>query len=420
MPTQRSCPRCGVSIVQDERYPVWCPSCGWNLPSGGKRTIGLVLAGRLTAGLHADVLRKGAGIPGAGVARVVSYVLAALIHLIAAGALVAAVWAVVVWPNVLGVLIGAFLLFVAWLMRPRLGRLPRGPLTITREAAPRLYDLIDRVGAEIGAEAVDLVHIDPCYNASFAQAGLRGRRVLTIGAPLWALLEPQQRVALLAHELSHSSNGDTRHKRFAGTAIDALDSVYRAMRGTARGGEYTAEAMPQSLLSLIAVVVIIVTRLSSLLIWLLGTLLLIATMRSARQAEYVADERAARVASSLAAVEMLDLAVTGEVEVNDLSWMAAGLGPSVWERLRERQAGVPEYELERRRRVEAMDPVGLTDSHPPLALRREFVRSLYYDRAAVRLRDNEDEAIEGELAPYFAALATELGATKAPSADSFA
>ncbi|NUR89469.1 MAG: hypothetical protein HOY71_35750, partial [Nonomuraea sp.] len=118
--------------MKDERFPAWCPSCGWNLPvPETKRSISTALADRLTSGLHAEVLRKGADVPGFGVARVVSYVIAGTIHLIAAGALVAAGWAVVTWPNFLGVLLGAFLLFVAWLMRPRLPRLARGTPALT-------------------------------------------------------------------------------------------------------------------------------------------------------------------------------------------------------------------------------------------------------------------------------------------------
>ncbi|MEU8320697.1 M48 family metallopeptidase [Nonomuraea sp. NPDC048881] len=419
MPRQRSCPRCDVSIEHDERYPAWCPSCGWNLPvPQGKRSISAALADRLTAGLHADTLRRGADVPKGKVPRALSYLFAGLIHLIAASAIVTAGWTVVTWPNVLGVLLGAFLLFVAWLMRPRLGRVPSGPLVLTRHAAPRLYDLTDRIGAEIGADRVDLVVVTPVFNASFEQVGPSGRRVLTIGAPLWALLEPQQRVALLAHELSHSSNGDSRHDRFTRTALGALAAVHRAMRGAAGGGEYVAEAVPQSVLSVLALVLLIVMRVAGLVVRLVGLLLLVVTMRSARQAEYVADERSARIASSAAAAAMLDLVATADVDVNELAWMSSALGPSVWEHLRERQAAVPDSELERRRRIEAMAQARLDDSHPPLPLRVEFVRSLPHDWPLIRLRDIENEAIEAELAPLFDRLATELGATKRH--DSFA
>ncbi|NUW38495.1 M48 family metalloprotease, partial [Nonomuraea sp. SMC257] len=106
------------------------------------------------------------------------------------------------------VLLAVLLLGTAWLMRPRLGRLPAGPHLRGRDRAPRLFGLLDRVGAEVGAPPVDVVFVSAEDNAAYARIGRRGRRALIIGAPLWARLGPQEKVALLGHELSHSSNGD--------------------------------------------------------------------------------------------------------------------------------------------------------------------------------------------------------------------
>ncbi|MER6943903.1 M48 family metalloprotease [Nonomuraea sp. NPDC000554] len=410
MPTEKPCPKCGVAVVKDGRYPSWCPSCEWNLPARPRRRrLGVMLADRLTAGLHAQVLKTGVELVGGGFARVASSLLAALIHLLTLSAAVAGVWVAVLVPNVVGFALGALLLGVAWLMRPRLGRLSKKAPVLTRESAPRLFGLLDRVGAEVGADRVDAVLVWPAFQAAFAQLGLRGTRVLFLGAPLWAVLEPQERVALLAHELSHSSNGDCRHGRLTSTAISALYAVQDATRSTAKTGEDTVEAVPESIASLLAIVLVAVMRLAGIVIGLLSMLLVMITARSSRQAEYVADERAARVGSSEAAAGMLDKVVTAPVDLNDLSWLAASLGTSVWQRLRDMQAKVPEYELERRRRLSAREVRHVADSHPPLDLRVEFVRSLHYDAPAVRLRDNEDEAIQAELDPLFTAIATELG-----------
>ncbi|MEV0596401.1 M48 family metallopeptidase [Nonomuraea cavernae] len=413
MQTERSCPECGISIVKDGRYPAWCPSCEWNLSEPPrKRSLGVALTDRLTAGQHAQVLRRGARVSGGGASRVLSSVLAALIHLLAAGSAVAGVWIAVILPNFVGWALAALLLGAAWLMRPRFGRLARTAPVLTRESAPRLFGLLDRVGAEVGAAKVDTVLVTAEFNASYGQIGLRGRRLLCLGAPLWAMLEPQERIALLAHELSHSSNGDIRHSRLANTALAGLDAVRRATRGAAETGEESAEAAGQSIASLALLVLIIVMRLAGFAIGLLGFLLLITTTRSARQAEYVADERAARVASSGAAAAMLDKLATAPVDLNELSWLSATLGTTVWRRLTERQAQLPAHELERRRRLMAREPRHFADSHPPLDLRVEFVRSLGHDTAAVRLRDLEDEAVQAELEPRFAEIAEELGAAR--------
>ncbi|WP_309114375.1 hypothetical protein [Saccharothrix sp.] len=46
------------------------------------------------------------------------------------------------------------------------------------------------------------------FNAGASDHGLRRRRRLVLGLPLWGVLEPQQRVALPAHEMGHFVNGD--------------------------------------------------------------------------------------------------------------------------------------------------------------------------------------------------------------------
>ncbi len=40
--------------------------------------------------------------------------------------------------------------------------------------------------------------------------------------PLWLTFTPQERVAVLAHELAHDVNDDVRRSLFVGGAIDAL------------------------------------------------------------------------------------------------------------------------------------------------------------------------------------------------------
>ncbi|MBN6051584.1 M48 family metallopeptidase, partial [Nonomuraea sp. RK-328] len=266
--------------------------------SPGRRSLGAVLADRLTAGQHAHVLRRGATLEGGGLARAAAMLLATLIHLVTVGCVAGAVAVVVAVPNIVGVLAAVLLLGTAWLMRPRLGRLPADRHLLDRDRAPRLFGLLDRIGAEVGAPPVDVVFVSADYNAAYARVGLRGRRTLDLGAPLWAVLDPQERVALLAHGLSHSSNGDVREGRLTGTAIRALWEVHEVVRAVARGGRDSAEATAQSFVAMLSLALAALMWLAGLVLRLLGFLLLAVSMRASRQGEYVADERAARVASS--------------------------------------------------------------------------------------------------------------------------
>ncbi|HZQ87803.1 MAG TPA: M48 family metallopeptidase, partial [Acidimicrobiales bacterium] len=98
-----------------------------------------------------------------------------------------------------GLAVAAFLSTIGLTLRPRLGRVPRERKPLTRERAPGLHHVLDRIGDAMGARA-DLVYLSPDFNASWGHIGLRRKRMLTIGAPMWVALEPEQRVAVLAHE----------------------------------------------------------------------------------------------------------------------------------------------------------------------------------------------------------------------------
>jgi Zn-dependent protease with chaperone function len=122
------------------------------------------------------------------------------------------------------------LLAVAFLIRPRFGRMPKGALLLTRTDAPELYRLLDRVADEVGARRVDVIAIDRFFNASYAAVGLRRRRVVTIGLPLWNALSPEERISVLGHEFGHGVNRDSRHLLVVGTALQTLGRLYALLR----------------------------------------------------------------------------------------------------------------------------------------------------------------------------------------------
>ena len=66
--------------------------------------------------------------------------------------------------------------------------------------------------------------IDAEWNAAWVTAGVRRQRWLVLGQPLLTGLEPQQRVALIAHEFGHEHSGDLTRTLVVGSAVDALDT----------------------------------------------------------------------------------------------------------------------------------------------------------------------------------------------------
>jgi Zn-dependent protease with chaperone function len=85
---------------------------------------------------------------------------------------------------------------------------PPDGLRITREEAPRLFDLIDKVRKRCGARAPDVVLLDGEMNAAIVQLprlGLLGwhRNTLILGLPLLMALDVKQLAAVVAHEFGH-------------------------------------------------------------------------------------------------------------------------------------------------------------------------------------------------------------------------
>lgn len=254
-----------------------------------------------------------------------------------------------------------------------------------------LYALLDRIGARVGGPKTDAVALGGMVNAAFGTYGWRRRRLVIIGYPLWLILTPQERIAVLAHEMAHSSNGDARHGLFVGSALHSL----RELRGVARfdwhEDDGLADLFAQALLALAALPV-------RALIFALELLL----RRSSQRAEYRADELGARVAGSRAMVSMLDALTTRSPSAEGfLEPSAVVLGASdLWDELQARVAAVPDEELERRRQAAREEKARVDDTHPPTYLRMERVRQLPYVEGEVGAAEVEKVQPELEQAAY--------------------
>ncbi|WP_394621558.1 M48 family metallopeptidase [Lentzea sp. JNUCC 0626] len=112
------------------------------------------------------------------------------------------------FPSFFPIVAGVPVLLVAWALRPRLGSAPDSWHELRRDDAPTLFALLDRVAATVGTQLRDHVALDADFNASAFTHGWLRRRTLTIGLPMFGVLTPQQRVALLGHEFGHFVNGD--------------------------------------------------------------------------------------------------------------------------------------------------------------------------------------------------------------------
>ncbi|MFF1477744.1 M48 family metalloprotease, partial [Streptomyces sp. NPDC058301] len=371
-PQAKLCPDCGRDVPVDPRFVTWCAECGWNVdpgapqaPEGRLEALRRRLARRHGEQLYAEGVD---GRPRKDASSVLARALALLVHAVTLGLAVAG--AVVLVSGIgtfSGWALGAVLLGIAFVLRPRLGSLPDSgeEPVLYRADAPSLFGLIDEVAAVVGTRGVDAVVVGAEANAAVSTYGIRRRRVLWLGLGLWTVLTPRQRVALLGHELGHYANGDTRHGAITHNALRSLSLwVY-----------FLSPKPHPTMTERFADYLMAVPR------WAVyGVLVLLdrLTLRATQRAEYLADEAAARAGSTEAAVELMDrILVTDSValELRRESVAAQTKGrasasrdeaeQSLWARLAERVGAVPEREYERLRRAAALRGHAVDSGAPP-------------------------------------------------------
>ncbi len=376
----------------------WCPSCDWNLDRAvpvvfGWRWLDRRLhrvAYRLTVGQF-EALAGGPLVPRKMTAA--RFVTLAAAVLLLGGVLALAVlglWLIFFDFFSLATVGGIVLLGLAFLLRPRLGSLgERRPLD--EAAAPALFGLVRRVAEAVGAPTPQIITVEYDLNAFTNAVGLRRQRVLGLGLPLWATLEPQERVALLGHELGHFVNGDIRRGPLTQVAETTLGRVADALDvdGSADAGGFIG--------LLTRGLGWILSRTTSLL----HLLLVWTSQRDSQRAEYLADELGARAGGTDAAVRLEDhLLIRDALDTVIRREARAGHGPDAWLAAARLARANQAPNIPLLRRLSRHADVSLFASHPPGGLRAEMLERRPRVAAAVTLTETEAARIDAELKPF--------------------
>ncbi|NUT97846.1 MAG: M48 family metalloprotease [Saccharothrix sp.] len=332
---------------------------------------------------------------------------AALAVLVLAGFAVGA-WLVVSDFPSWWMLAGFLLIGLAWELRPRLGRAGGEWATVTRDDAPTLFALVDRVASAAGAPVPHDVALDFDFNAGAGVYGLRRRRRLVLGLPLWGVLAPRQRVAVLAHEIGHFVNGDPARGVATAPALVTPGVLADLVRPSS--SPTGASPLMELVETLFAPLQVLLAR--GFLLVQAG--LLVVAARDRQRAEYCADATSVRVAGTDATVEAMDLLVTGERVLGVIVTAERGVhmtsrrehpGPALWRAaVAKSRAAWSVAEL----REESLDETTLWRSHPPAGLRARIVEGWPHAEPAVVLSDEDSDRIDAELARWYARAGRDL------------
>lgn len=400
------CPRCSSATVSVKRAEPWCPRCEWDLdryepdrrrPEFGWRWIDRrthALAYRLTRRQFTELTERTLRRRGLTAARIVTTVASVLLLL---GVLLLA--AVGAWLTTYGfpslnLVVGVALIGMAVVLRPRFGRVDPMLGVLSRDRAPELFTLIDEVATAVGAPRPHVVVVDDTFNAYATAVGLRRRRLLCLGLPLWGSLRPQERVALLGHELGHFVNGDVRRGLLTQPAFTMLASAADLV-APSRG-------LDQS----VGIASMLGDAVGKLFQWVLARLLFGAhlllisvALRDTQRAEYRADELAARAGGSAAAVGLTDAFLAGDtIEMLVRREARAGHGAARWRAAADEARAAVATEVQLLRQLSVRDQSSLFASHPPDGLRCRMVEAREWRSPAVGLTDSRSDRIDAELA----------------------
>jgi heat shock protein HtpX len=417
-PQATSCPRCRRELTE-LRTVRWCPQCEWNLdrfnadrhdrPFGWRWADRLAFraAYRLNARQFAalaggDLTVTRARAARASVIAISAVLLAVTLAMFASGILLI----VVDFPS-LAIVPGALLVVISILLRPRFGRVDPLLRRLTPEQAPTLFRLIEQVATATDAPVPHIVAFDRHFNASAGAVGLRRRRVLTLGLPLWAVLPPPQRVALLGHELGHFVNGDVRRGPLTQLAFTTVGTVAALTRPDPRDldeaagfGVLTAY-LTHALMSTVSGVLTAIQ-----------VVLLTIALRDAQRAEYLADERAGDVAGSAGIRELLDRMVNLPLVDSVIARAARTTGEvAEWRAAADASHQRLAKDITLSHQLSTSDRASLFASHPPTGLRRRMVESKPWRDAKVILTEEESDRIDAELSTLYARVRRDIGAS---------
>ncbi|MFC8500846.1 M48 family metallopeptidase [Pedococcus sp. NPDC057267] len=328
--------------------------------------------------------------------------------------LVAAVWVWVEtpWPKGVQLVVSLGLLGLAVgllptpMRAPKAGRIPDGQGT-------RLRGLVDEVAAAVGAETPDLIVIDLSVNAAVARYGWRQQTLLIIGAPLWAMLTPAGRLAVLAHELGHIVNKDPMRsvltfpaRSFGARAIAATggrNPWARALAGTDRAawsGAGLGGVLVHGSLALIntfgATIQLLVDSVA---------------MPDSRRAEYLADLKARQVAGSEAFIASSERLLLSDGILQDLWDLAPRLEAHELPQAIETSARRQAKDLMKHRQA-TLRSTDLWSTHPAEGDRMTLVEALPQLPASLHVSGETWDAIDAEMSAWYAHLHRKLLGTR--------
>jgi len=300
------------------------------------------------------------------------------------------------FPNLITIVLGVVFLGLGCMLRPRKNQMPEG--AIDRKTLPETFALLDAISAHLGAPKVSKVVLNSEFNAFATE--VRQDTVVGIGAMLWLGMSPEQRLAVLGHELGHLANRDVRRMSLPHRALIVLEAWHDLVSRDHYVDEYTGTVERESH----GLMADLFSGVLGGAVEALMLLILKLQFAEAQKAEYLADVSAVKVAGQGANSSAFDRFLRFEASEAKRSGILPRkdeTGFAFLNRLAATVDQLSEQEATRALTKHHAEKLSLDTTHPPTAYRQAFVNGLPEALVGVPLTFENWAAVDAELQGHF-------------------
>lgn len=376
-PTLKSCPNCNQPYPSYEGFTDWCQACNWNVKAHHHDVFEdslydkfvKKLGDRFSKKLFEYVKTIQDVKPVFRWAAFVTITIAIGVIMLWFAFIAIDIWLVFQFPNFFAVIGFIICSLIIYLFRPQFIEPPEK--TIARSDAPVLWSIIDELRVRLGASPIEYLVIDHNFNASMGYVGIRRKRKLTLGYPLLYILDAQETVELISHELAHDVNRDPMRGYFHWYAVLALNRWYYI-------------TYPMEILTTDAGISAMIFSVPfNLAMWcishvFLGGCYLIfwLSLNESQKAEYYADYLAMTMSGNASTVSSFrKMTYHNFLELSVQQAVVQHREDEVFELFQAYISTIPDHEIERIQRENMLYESRVDSSHPPTPYRIGFAQS---------------------------------------------
>ncbi|UYZ21915.1 M48 family metallopeptidase [Mesobacillus jeotgali] len=370
------CPDCSSAIPFNKGYVSWC-DCGYNMDHSPSEKTGSKLnalyeklGNKRGQKVFQELVSQQELRQRISFSKSLAFMAATIVHLISISLFLLGLYFLIFQnDHFMFIAAGLILLGIAWLARPRVPKLDKDEHLISRQEFPFLFEAVDQLADAMQVKRIDGIIIDDEFNASVVQVGWRRRKIIKIGLPLFSIMEPEEQLAILAHEFGHISNGDLTRSFYIGTALYTLQTWYELLNPVPID-EYDS-------MGFFEIPVYYFMAFLALIPYSIFLLLVHLLFDDSQKGEYLADERAAKAVGYkylISSMEKFQYADTFYLKIRELAVRKNTM--NLFHAVHEQIKIMPDREKERLSRLAQHETSKLDSTHPPTAYRINLLENL--------------------------------------------